>query len=162
MAEVIAQLQAELLKLTTTFPKVVTVDTLTAYATQNQLGLAVVAVVVIVLFTALLGGGDSGGSGKRRKKGALDPESWLAFPLTEIEEISHDVKRFRFALPRKTDVLGLPIGQHISLKYVDAEGKEVQRSYTPVSSDDDLGFVDFVIKVRMTNRHHPNRARFRA
>ena len=87
------------------------------------------------------------------KKIALDPERWQAFKLIEKENISHDVRRFRFALPSKKHVLGLPIGQHISLKYVDNEGKEVQRSYTPVSSDDDKGFVDFVIKVYFKNVH---------
>jgi cytochrome-b5 reductase len=50
-------------------------------------------------------------------------------------------------------VLGLPIGQHISLKFTDDEGKEVQRSYTPVSSNDEKGYVDFVIKVYFKNSH---------
>ncbi|KAJ1433659.1 cytochrome b5 reductase 2 [Ochromonadaceae sp. CCMP2298] len=90
---------------------------------------------------------------KPKKIPALDPERWQAFKLIHIEEISHDVKKFRFALPTPDAVLGLPIGQHISLKYVDAEGKEVQRSYTPVSSDDDLGIVEFVIKVYLKNVH---------
>ena len=57
------------------------------------------------------------------------------------------MRRFRFALQSKTHVLGLPIGQHISLKFRNKEGKDVIRSYTPVSSDDDIGYVDFVIKV---------------
>jgi cytochrome-b5 reductase len=51
--------------------------------------------------------------------------------------------------------LGLPIGQHISFKYVNDEGKDVIRSYTPVSCDEDLGFVDFVIKVYFKDVH-PN------
>lgn len=84
---------------------------------------------------------------------ALDPEEWKAFPLIEIEEISHDVKRFRFGLPSQEHKLGLPIGQHISLKYTDTDGKEVQRSYTPISSDDELGYVDFVVKVYFKNVH---------
>ena len=67
--------------------------------------------------------------------------------MIDIVTISHDVKRFRFGLQSKSTRLGLPIGQHISLKYVDKDGKDVIRSYTPTSSDDDLGYVDFVIKV---------------
>jgi len=82
-----------------------------------------------------------------KKKVALDNEKWIAFPLIEIEEISHDVKRFRFGLQSKSHVLGLPIGQHISLKFINKEGKEIIRSYTPTSSDDEIGYVDFVIKV---------------
>jgi hypothetical protein len=87
------------------------------------------------------------------KKVALDSEKWQAFELVDIEKISHDVRRYRFALPSKDHVLGLPIGQHISLKFTDDEGKEVQRSYTPVSSNDEKGYVDFVIKVYFKNSH---------
>lgn len=89
----------------------------------------------------------------KRVKVALDSEKWHGFKLIEIEKISHDVRRFRFALQSEEHVLGLPIGQHISLKFTDKEGKEVQRSYTPVSSNDDVGFVDFVIKVYFKDSH---------
>lgn len=53
---------------------------------------------------------------------------------------------YRFALPRPGDVLGLPIGQHISIS-AGINGKEITRSYTPTSSDDDLGYFDLLIKV---------------
>ena len=54
--------------------------------------------------------------------------------------------RYRFALPHPNDVLGLPIGQHISVS-AEINGKEIMRSYTPTSSDDDLGHFDLLIKV---------------
>lgn len=54
--------------------------------------------------------------------------------------------RYRFALPRKDDILGLPIGQHISVM-AEINGKEISRSYTPTSSDEDLGHFDLLIKV---------------
>lgn len=41
---------------------------------------------------------------------------------------------------------GLPIGQHIFLSAV-IDNAPVIRSYTPVSSDDDVGYMDLVIKV---------------
>eukprot|EP00958_Prasinococcus_capsulatus_P001620 scaffold141_cov410-Prasinococcus_capsulatus_cf.AAC.18 len=79
---------------------------------------------------------------------ALNPEKWIDLKLIQREEISHDTRRFRFALPGgESQVLGLPVGQHISLSMKTPEGKEVMRSYTPVSSDDEAGYVDFVIKV---------------
>ncbi len=55
----------------------------------------------------------------------------------------------RFALPYKDQPIGLPIGQHISLKALKpaADGTEIFKPYTPVSDDDLLGYVDFVIKV---------------
>jgi cytochrome-b5 reductase len=54
---------------------------------------------------------------------------------------------YRFKLPRETDILGLPIGQHISLAATIAgQPKEVVRSYTPISSDEDKGHFDLLIK----------------
>jgi len=49
-------------------------------------------------------------------------------------------------LPNLDDILGLPIGQHISISAT-INGKEIMRSYTPTSSDDDLGHFDLLIKV---------------
>jgi cytochrome-b5 reductase len=43
--------------------------------------------------------------------------------------------------------LGLPTGQHVTLKYTEPDGTAVQRSYTPVSDDDMIGKVQLVIKV---------------
>ncbi|CAG8743662.1 4193_t:CDS:2, partial [Cetraspora pellucida] len=40
---------------------------------------------------------------------------------------------------------GLPIGQHISIR-AEIDGTPIQRSYTPTSSDDDIGHFDLVIK----------------
>ena len=56
----------------------------------------------------------------------------------------------RFALPHPEQELGLPIGQHITLRAPPGDGDEgppLLRPYTPVSDDDQRGFVDFVIKV---------------
>ena len=84
---------------------------------------------------------------KEDEKGALDKKEFREFELVEKENLSHDVRRFRFALQHKNQLLGLPIGQHISLCFVDSGKREVVRSYTPVSSDDERGYVDFVVKV---------------
>ena len=69
------------------------------------------------------------------------------------------MRRFRFALPSKDMVLGLPVGAHISFKATDEEGKLVMRPYTPVSDDTLRGFVDFVIKV--CRREHTESAALR-
>lgn len=90
-----------------------------------------------------------------KKQKALDPENWVEMPLRKIEEVSHDVKKFRFFFETPMHILGLPIGQHISLKFIDPEGKEVQRSYTPITSDVDSGYVEFMIKVYFKGVH-PN------
>lgn len=72
--------------------------------------------------------------------------------MIEKEEISHDTKRFRFGLPSTGHILGLPIGQHIHLT-ADIEEEIVVRAYTPVSTDENQGYVDLVIKVYARNVH---------
>lgn len=47
--------------------------------------------------------------------------------------------------------IGLPYGQHISFKFKDAEGIDCIRSYTPITSNDEIGRVEFIIKI-----YHPN------
>ncbi|RHY55509.1 hypothetical protein DYB30_006015 [Aphanomyces astaci] len=83
----------------------------------------------------------------------LKPNSTVHLKLVEKESLSHDTRRFRFALPSEHHVLGLPVGQHISLRFTDDDGKLVMRSYTPVSSDDAVGFVDLVVKIYFKNVH---------
>ncbi|KAI9913349.1 hypothetical protein PsorP6_006688 [Peronosclerospora sorghi] len=82
-----------------------------------------------------------------------DSPPTVHLPLVEKEKLSHDTRRFRFALPSPRHILGLPVGQHISLRYTDEAGKVVMRSYTPVTSDDTKGYVDLVIKVYFKNVH---------
>lgn len=67
--------------------------------------------------------------------------------MTKITKTSHNVSIYRLGLPKPTDILGLPIGQHISLAATPKGAeKEVVRSYTPISSDEDQGYVDLMIK----------------
>jgi len=73
-------------------------------------------------------------------------------PLIEKEIISHDTRRFRFGLPIPDHVLGLQTGQHVLLT-ANISGEVVIRAYTPVSCDDDHGFVDLVVKVYFKNVH---------
>ncbi|XP_074660898.1 NADH-cytochrome b5 reductase 3-like isoform X2 [Tubulanus polymorphus] len=82
----------------------------------------------------------------------VDPNVKYPLRLVDREEISHDTRRFRFALPSPQHILGLPVGQHIYLS-ARIDGQLVIRPYTPVSSDDDKGFFDLVIKVYFKNVH---------
>lgn len=84
---------------------------------------------------------------------ALDSEKWQDFEIVEKESVSHDTRRIRFALPSPQHMLGLPVGQHVTFKFTNKEGREVMRSYTPITCDDELGYVDFVIKVYFPNVH---------
>jgi cytochrome-b5 reductase len=82
----------------------------------------------------------------------LRPTEYLSLPLVQKIEVSHDTRIFRLGLPTPQHTLGLPIGQHISLKAT-IKDKEVMRSYTPISSDDDKGYVDLLVKVYFANVH---------
>ncbi|KAI4905837.1 hypothetical protein NFI96_014555 [Prochilodus magdalenae] len=90
---------------------------------------------------------------KRRPAITLeDPNVKYPLRLVDKEIISHDTRKFRFALKNPDHVLGLPVGQHIYLS-AKIDGSLVVRPYTPVSSDDDKGFVDLVVKIYYKNTH---------
>ncbi|XP_050700349.1 NADH-cytochrome b5 reductase 3-like isoform X2 [Eriocheir sinensis] len=81
-----------------------------------------------------------------------DPTVKYPLELIEKEELSHDTRKLRFKLPSPEHILGLPIGQHIYLS-AHIDGHLVVRPYTPVSSDEDKGFMDLVVKVYFKNVH---------
>ncbi|XP_054154377.1 NADH-cytochrome b5 reductase 3-like [Oppia nitens] len=91
-------------------------------------------------------------SKKSAPKLLINPEEKYWVPLIEREDISHDTRRFRFGLPTDEHVLGLPVGQHIYLS-AQVNNQLVIRPYTPVSSDDDKGYIDLVVKVYFANSH---------
>ncbi|KAJ8580456.1 NADH-cytochrome b5 reductase [Rhizopogon salebrosus TDB-379] len=84
------------------------------------------------------------GSSSKRKP-VLNSQVWQEFTLQEKIVVSPNTAIYRFALPHPADILGLPIGQHISVS-AEIDGKTITRSYTPTSSDDDLGHFDLLIK----------------
>ncbi|KAH7044004.1 hypothetical protein B0J12DRAFT_671532 [Macrophomina phaseolina] len=93
---------------------------------------------------ALLGGWKVYSNQARK---VLKPDAFQEFPLTEKTVLTYNTAIYRFSLPRPTDTLGLPIGQHISIAAtLPGQPKEVVRSYTPISSDEDRGHVDLLIK----------------
>lgn len=54
---------------------------------------------------------------------------------------------YRFDLQSPAHILGLPIGQHMSVAAtIEGQPKEVVRSYTPISSDENIGYFDLLIK----------------
>ncbi|CAG9858936.1 unnamed protein product [Phyllotreta striolata] len=89
---------------------------------------------------------------KGKKHLLKDPNEKYKLPLIKKDIISHDTRLFRFGLPEKDMVLGLPIGKHIQLS-ARINDELVIRSYTPVSSDDDEGYVDLVVKVYFKDVH---------
>ncbi|PKA65605.1 NADH--cytochrome b5 reductase 1 [Apostasia shenzhenica] len=92
----------------------------------------------------------------KKQKGCLDPEDFKDFKLVQRKQLSHNVAKFRFALPTPASVLGLPIGQHISCRGKDSVGEEVIKPYTPTTLDSDVGHFELVIKMYPQGRmsHH--------
>lgn len=101
---------------------------------------ATVAVVAAVgLFTQLFKKED-------KPKASLKTGEFLKFPLISKKEVSENTAVYRFKLANEDDVLGLPIGQHITIRAT-IDDREVIRSYTPISLDTSArGYFDMLIK----------------
>eukprot|EP00106_Octopus_bimaculoides_P017879 XP_014785321.1 PREDICTED: NADH-cytochrome b5 reductase 1-like [Octopus bimaculoides] len=107
--------------------------------------------VGVVVMTAILAKHLFSGS-KKPKVTLENKDVKYALRLVDKEEISHDTRRFRFALTSPEHILGLPVGQHIYLSAT-INGELVVRPYTPVSSDEEKGYMDLVIKVYKKGIH---------
>ncbi|KAM4071750.1 hypothetical protein ACJW30_11G082100 [Castanea mollissima] len=92
----------------------------------------------------------------KKPKGSLNPEKFIDFKLVKKTPISHNTAKFKFALPKPTSVLGLPVGQHIICRGIDSQGEEVIRPYTPVTLDSHVGYFELVVKMYPKGRmsHH--------
>lgn len=78
----------------------------------------------------------------------LNAQVFQDYVLVSRTDLSHNVSVFRLGLPQRTDVLGLPPGQHIALAFTDTtSGQLVSRSYTPISTDQDRGYFDVLVKL---------------
>jgi len=78
---------------------------------------------------------------------ALHPQEYRKFKLIKKEAVNHNSILVRLALPSQQHHIGLPIGKHMYIRGKDEAGNDFSRAYTPVSSDDQLGHVDFLIKL---------------
>lgn len=90
--------------------------------------------------------------GSRKRPVALDPQKKIPFKLIDKKIVSHDTRRFRFELQSPEHILGLPVGNHMYLS-AKVDGNLVIRPYTPVTSDDEVGYFELVIKVYFKNVH---------
>lgn len=120
---------------------------------QTMAAIAVAVVAVLLVVMKLAGGSKKKFLNKTRQQ----------VTLGQREQLSHDTVRFRFLLPKSAPVLGLPVCQHFKLFCPNPKGSvagqwngredpedgepEIERKYTPTTSDHELGFVDLVIKV---------------
>lgn len=108
--------------------------------------------VGVVVVTAVLAKMFVFGKKKKPPVTLEDPAVKYKLKLVDKITLSHDTKKFIFALPSPAHRLGLPVGQHIYLT-ARINGEPVVRPYTPVTSDDDLGHMDLVVKIYYKNVH---------
>ena len=84
---------------------------------------------------------------KESPKTLTDPNAWVSLKLSKSEDLSHNTKRLTFALPTDEHVIGLNTASALLTKYKGPnDEKPTIRPYTPVSDEDDKGFVTLVVK----------------
>lgn len=76
----------------------------------------------------------------------LSPKEFRPFHVIQQYDESHDTKVLRFALPEGDMTLGMTCASCILLRFTNDEGKEIVRPYTPISSLDQQGYFDLMIK----------------
>ncbi|KAL2622464.1 hypothetical protein R1flu_002669 [Riccia fluitans] len=86
-------------------------------------------------------------------RGALDPNNWIHLKLEQVEQLTHNTKRFRFVFDDPEAVSGLNVASCLLTRArIGNEGKDgkpnyVIRPYTPVTSPDVKGYFDLVVKI---------------
>ncbi|XP_047976946.1 nitrate reductase [NADH]-like [Salvia hispanica] len=83
---------------------------------------------------------------------ALIPREKIPCKLVEKTALSHDVRKFKFALPGTDQVLGLPVGKHVFV-CATVDDKLCMRAYTPSSDVDVVGYLELVVKVYFKGVH---------
>eukprot|EP00752_Nemacystus_decipiens_P008341 g7455.t1 len=78
---------------------------------------------------------------------AFSPQEFRSFPLQSIEEMTHNVRRFRVGLPSDDHVMGMSTASCIVIKGKGKDGSVAVRPYTPTTTNDTKGHFDLVIKV---------------
>lgn len=102
------------------------------------IGVGIIAVLLVQLYWLIT----------RTPKVLLAKEGFHSLKLIRKDDVNYNSCFLRFALPKKRQRLGLPLGQHLVFKFQPKDAElPVSRAYTPVSEDSAIGYVDFVIKL---------------
>ncbi|KAH3899332.1 probable NADH-cytochrome b5 reductase 2 [Saccharomycodes ludwigii] len=105
-----------------------------------------VAVSAATAFTLYNSTSRSFQSESSAKKVFIGDNAWIDLPISKIESLSTDTKRFTFKLPTPDSETGLIVASAILAKYVTPKGSNVIRPYTPVSDIHSKGEFQLVIK----------------
>lgn len=84
---------------------------------------------------------------KDAPKALKDPNEWVSLPLISSEQVNHNTKTLKFALPTDEHIIGLNIASALLTKYQGPQDeKPTIRPYTPVSEEDAKGYVELMVK----------------
>lgn len=64
----------------------------------------------------------------------ISPKEFKAFPVAEVLAYNHNTKLYKFRVKSPKD---LPVACFVLTKYIDEEGKEIVRPYTPIDHNED-------------------------
>ncbi|KAL1988023.1 hypothetical protein VTN96DRAFT_1547 [Rasamsonia emersonii] len=74
-------------------------------------------------------------------------QGWIGLKLGATEDLSHNTKRLRFEFPDKDAVSGVQVASALLTKFKPENGdKAIIRPYTPISDEDQPGYLDLVVK----------------
>ena len=83
---------------------------------------------------------------KAKPEPPLSPSEFRPFTLMNVYDESPDTKVFRFAFPDGNQDLNMDLCSCVAFRFVDKDGKEVVRPYTPISRPNSKGYFEFCIK----------------
>ncbi|KAI1124931.1 nitrate reductase [Nemania abortiva] len=99
---------------------------------------------------ALLAGSEASGAAEEAgpRDVFLQHKAWSRAVLSAKTSVSPDTKIFTFDLEHAAQAIGLPVGQHLTIRLRDPVTREATlRAYTPISPVDARGKLDVLIKV---------------
>lgn len=79
-------------------------------------------------------------------KGPFSTAEYRPFTLLSFSDETHDTRVLRFALPAADMPLDIVPASCLTFRYVDKNGKEVVRPYTPISRSDQRGYFEILVK----------------
>lgn len=89
-------------------------------------------------YSTLSGGAKAGAASKQPAQAAFTggDQGFLSLKLAEVVDVNHNTKRFRFELPEKNQVPGLPIASAVLTKFKgEGDEKATLRPYTPINDE---------------------------
>ncbi|SCV02327.1 LAMI_0G17920g1_1 [Lachancea mirantina] len=72
--------------------------------------------------------------------------SWRTLILKNIQDVTHDTRKFTFSLPSPNDISGLELASFLLFKPIDSMNPSCIRPYTPISSLNNEGELELVVK----------------